>query len=172
MDYCLFFQKLENVITISEFSEKILIVFEIIVEEKNLIFYGFLPIVPVVRSGADIEIVRKAPFEEFGMQGTIHLVEEIFGDIEDEHDNNNYIAKQLPTGEFHISARIEIEKANDLLDIDLPESDEYLTVGGWILNEYQSFPKLNEIVKFGQWEFKIIEKTTTKIELVRLKVLV
>ena len=62
-------------------------------------------------------------------------------------------------------------KANEVLDLDLPESEEYLTVGGLILHEYQSFPKLNEIVKFGRWEFKIIQNTTTKIELVRLKVL-
>ena len=106
--------------------------------------------------------------DEFGGTSGIvtveDLVEEIFGDIEDEHDNNNYIAKQLPTGEFHISARIEIEKANDLLDIDLPESDEYLTVGGWILNEYQSFPKLNEVIECGNWNVKVIKKTANKIE--------
>ena len=114
--------------------------------------------------------------DEFGGTSGIvtleDLVEEIFGDIEDEHDNVNYTAKQLDNGEYLLSARLEISKANEILGLDLPESDEYLTVGGLILHEYQSFPKLNEIVKFGQWEFKIIEKTTTKIELVRLKVLV
>ena len=114
--------------------------------------------------------------DEFGGTSGIvtleDLVEEIFGDIEDEHDNVNYTAKQLDNGEYLISARLEIAKANEILDLDLPESDEYLTVGGLILHEYQSFPKLNEVVKFGQWEFKIIQKTTTKIELVRLKVLV
>lgn len=106
--------------------------------------------------------------DEFGGTSGIvtveDLVEEIFGDIEDEHDNNNYIAKQLPTGEYHISARMEIEKANDLLDIDLPESDDYLTVGGWILNEYQSFPKLNEVIQCGNWNVKVTKKTANKIE--------
>lgn len=106
--------------------------------------------------------------DEFGGTSGIvtveDLVEEIFGDIEDEHDNNNYIAKQLPTGEYHISARMEIEKANDLLDIDLPESDDYLTVGGWILNEYQSFPKLNEVIQCGNWKVKVTKKTANKIE--------
>ena len=72
--------------------------------------------------------------------------------------------------EYLLSARLEISKANEILGLDLPESDEYLTVSGLILNEYQSFPKLNEVVKFGHWEFKIVQKTTTKIELVRLKV--
>lgn len=106
--------------------------------------------------------------DEFGGTSGIvtveDLVEEIFGDIEDEHDNNNYIAKQLPTGEYHISARMEIEKVNDLLDIDLPESDDYLTVGGWILNEYQSFPKLNEVIQCGNWNVKVTKKTANKIE--------
>jgi CBS domain containing-hemolysin-like protein len=106
--------------------------------------------------------------DEFGGTSGIvtveDLVEEIFGDIEDEHDSNNYIAKQLPTGEYHISARMEIEKANDILDIDLPESDDYLTVGGWILNEYQSFPKLNEVIQCGNWNVKVIKKTANKIE--------
>lgn len=113
--------------------------------------------------------------DEFGGTSGIvtleDLVEEIFGDIEDEHDNTNYIAKDLGNGEYILSARLEIEKANEILDLNLPESDEYITVGGLILHEYQSFPKLNEIVKFGHWEFKIIQNTTTKIELVRLKVL-
>lgn len=112
--------------------------------------------------------------DEFGGTSGIvtleDLVEEIFGEIEDEHDNVNYIAKNLGQNEYLLSARLEIEKANEILDLNLPESDEYITVGGLILHEYQSFPKLNEIVKFGHWEFKIIKNTTTKIELVRLKV--
>ena len=106
--------------------------------------------------------------DEFGGTSGIvtveDLVEEIFGDIEDEHDSTNYIAKQLPTGEYHVSARMEIEKVNDLLDLDLPESDDYLTVGGWILNEYQSFPKLNEVIQCGNWNVKVIKKTASKIE--------
>jgi CBS domain containing-hemolysin-like protein len=112
--------------------------------------------------------------DEFGgTSGLIALediVEEIFGDIEDEHDSTNYVAKQLENGEYLLSARLEIEKVNELFDLELPESDEYMTVGGLILHEYQSFPKLNEVVKINQWEFKIVKNTATKIELVRLKV--
>ena len=112
--------------------------------------------------------------DEFGgTSGLISLediVEEIFGDIEDEHDSNNYVAKHLDNGEYLLSARLEIEKVNELFDLDLPESDDYMTVGGLILHEYQSFPKLNEVVKIGRFEFKIIKNTATKIELVRLKV--
>ena len=112
--------------------------------------------------------------DEFGgTSGLISLediVEEIFGDIEDEHDSTHYVAKQLENGEYLLSARLEIEKVNEMFDLELPESDEYMTIGGLILHEYQSFPKLNEVVKIGHWEFKIIKNTATKIELVRLKV--
>ena len=112
--------------------------------------------------------------DEFG--GTSGLVsledimEEITGDIEDEHDSTNYVAKRLDNGEYMLSARLEIEKVNELFDIGLPESDDYMTVGGFILHEYQSFPKLNEVVRIGRFEFKIIKNTATKIELVKLKV--
>ena len=112
--------------------------------------------------------------DEFGgTSGIVSLediVEEIFGDIEDEHDNTKYVAKVLNDGDYLLSARLEIEKVNELFDLDLPESDDYMTVGGLILHEYQSFPKLNEVVKIGRFEFKIIKNTMTKIELVKLKV--
>lgn len=112
--------------------------------------------------------------DEFGgTSGIVSLediVEEIFGDIEDEHDSEKYIAKQVGDGEYMLSARLEIDKVNDLFGIGLPESDEYMTVGGYILHEYQSFPKLNEVVTIGHFEFQIIKSTMTKIELVRLKV--
>ena len=113
--------------------------------------------------------------DEFGGTSGIvtmeDLVEEIFGEIEDEHDSKNYVAKQTAPGEYQLSGRLEIAQANELLDLDLPESDEYLTVGGLILHEFQSFPKLNEPIRFGRWEFKVTKKTTTKIELVQLRVL-
>ena len=112
--------------------------------------------------------------DEFGgTSGLIALediVEEIFGEIEDEHDSNNYVAKQMSDDEYMLSARLEIGKVNEQFDLDLPESDEYMTVGGLILHEYQSFPKLNEVIKIGKFEFKIVKNTATKIELVRLKV--
>lgn len=112
--------------------------------------------------------------DEFGgTSGIVSLediVEEIFGDIEDEHDSEKYIAKQVDSHEYVLSARLEIDKVNELFGLGLPESDEYMTVGGFILHEYQSFPKLNEVVTIGHFEFRIIKSTMTKIELVRLKV--
>ena len=113
--------------------------------------------------------------DEFGgTSGIVSLediVEEITGDIEDEHDNQKYVAKQLADGDYMLSARLEIEKVNEMFGLELPESDDYMTVGGLILHEYQSFPKLNEVVQIGRFQFKIVKNTMTKIELVRLKVM-
>ena len=113
--------------------------------------------------------------DEFGgTSGLVSLediVEEIFGDIEDEHDSTKYVAKQTADGDYLLSARLEIDKVNEMFDLDLPESDEYMTIGGLILHEYQSFPKLNEVVKFDKYEFKIIKSPSRKIELVQLHIL-
>ncbi|MBE6287791.1 MAG: HlyC/CorC family transporter [Mediterranea massiliensis] len=112
--------------------------------------------------------------DEFGgMAGIVSmedLVEEIFGDIEDEHDNTSYICKKIGENDYVFSARLEIEKVNDTFDLNLPESDDYLTIGGLILNHYQSFPKLHEVIDIGIFQFKIVRLSATKIELVRLKI--
>lgn len=112
--------------------------------------------------------------DEFGGTSGIvtleDLVEEIFGEIEDEHDSSNYVCKKVGEKEYVLSGRLEIERVNETFDLKLPESDEYLTVGGLILDRYQSFPKLHETIKIGQYDFKIIKVSATKIDLVRLKV--
>lgn len=112
--------------------------------------------------------------DEFGGTSGIvcleDIVEEIFGEIEDEHDNSKYIAKKLSDNEYVLSARLEIEKVNEMFNLNLPEDDDYKTVGGYILHEYQNFPKLNEVVRINKFNFKIVKKTMTKIELVRLTV--
>lgn len=112
--------------------------------------------------------------DEFGgTSGIVSLediVEEIFGDIEDEHDSQKYVAKQTETGEYVLSARLEIDKVNKMFNLELPESDDYMTIGGLILQHYQSFPKINEVVTIGRYEFKIIKNAMNKIELVKLKV--
>lgn len=110
--------------------------------------------------------------DEFGgTSGIVSLediVEEIFGDIQDEHDTVNYVCKQINESEFVLSARLEIEKVNETFGLNLPESDEYQTVGGLILDRYQGFPKLNEEVEIDDYKFKIIKLSATKIELVKL----
>ena len=99
------------------------------------------------------------------------LVEEILGDIEDEHDNVSYVCKRLNEHEYLLSGRLEIAKVNEQFGLELPESDDYHTVGGLILEYYQSLPKAHEQISIGRYQFKIVKVTATKIELVRLKML-
>jgi len=112
--------------------------------------------------------------DEFGgTSGIVSLediVEEIFGDFEDEHDTATYTARQTSENTYELSARLEIDKVNEMFDLELPESDEYMTVGGLILHEYQSIPQRGEVIRTGRFEFKILKNTMTKIELVELKV--
>ena len=113
--------------------------------------------------------------DEFGGTSGIvaleDIVEEIFGDIEDEHDSSKYVAQKTENGEYILSARLEIDKVNEMFGLELQESDDYMTIGGLILHYYESFPKLNEVVTIGKMEFKILRNTMTKIELVKLKML-
>ena len=112
--------------------------------------------------------------DEFGGTSGIvaleDLVEQIFGEIEDEHDTTSYVAKEVGNNEYVLSGRLDIEKANEMFSLELPESDEYQTIGGLILHEYQSFPKAHEIITLGNFQFRILKVTATKIELVKLKV--
>lgn len=112
--------------------------------------------------------------DEFGGTAGIvtleDLVEEIFGEIEDEHDIQSHVAKKVTDDEYLLSGRMEIDTLNDKFDLELPESDDYVTVAGFILHFYQKFPKLNESIVVDKYTFKIIKMTATKIELVRMKV--
>ena len=112
--------------------------------------------------------------DEFGGTSGIvtleDLVEEIFGEIEDEHDTKSYVARKVSENEFVLSGRIEIDTLNEKFGLELPESDEYVTIAGFILHFYQKFPKLNETVEVDKYTFKILKVTATKIELVRMKV--
>ena len=113
--------------------------------------------------------------DEFGGTSGIisleDLVEEIIGEIEDEHDNQNLIAKSIGNNEYILSGRLEIERINELLDLDLPESDEYQTLGGFILVHHQRFPQLNETITIGKYRIRAIKLRSTKIELVKLDII-
>lgn len=112
--------------------------------------------------------------DEFGGTSGIvtleDLVEEIFGEIEDEHDLKSHIAQKVSDDEYLLSGRMEIDTLNEMFGLELPESDDYVTIAGLILHAYQKFPKLNETVAVDPFTFKIIKVTATKIELVRMKV--
>lgn len=111
--------------------------------------------------------------DEFGgTSGIVSLediIEEILGDIEDEHDVSQLVAKKTDDG-YLLSGRMEIARINDMFGLDIPQSDEYMTVGGLILSKVKGFPKVNEKLEVGDYTFRILKRGDTKIELVELSV--
>jgi len=106
-----------------------------------------------------------------GMVTSEDILEEIFGEIEDEHDTVFLIKKQVAPGEFIFSGRVELDELNEKFNLDFPENESYETLAGFILNNYESIPKINTIINIGQYRFKILKATHTKIELVHLNIL-
>lgn len=113
--------------------------------------------------------------DEFG--GTSGLVtsedilEEIFGEIEDEHDTIDLIMKNISDNEYILSGRLELDELNENFHLELPESANFETLAGFILSHYESIPKINAVITIDHFQFKILKATNTKIELVNLKVL-
>ncbi len=112
--------------------------------------------------------------DEFGgTAGIISLediVEELFGEIEDEHDVDDYIAKKSDDDTYTLSARLEIERVNEMFGLNLPVSDDYQTIAGLILFHYKSFPKMHEVIQIHDFRFKIMKVESNKIELITLKI--
>jgi CBS domain protein len=96
------------------------------------------------------------------------LVEEIFGNIEDEHDQNKIISKHNPDGSYTFSGRLEIDDANEQWGLSLPSSDEYITIAGFIINYLERIPMSGEQIIIDKLHFDIIKSTDTRIELVKL----
>lgn len=103
-----------------------------------------------------------------GMVTSEDILEEIFGEIEDEHDTKDIIEKKISDTEFIFSGRSEIDLINEKYFLNLPETDEFETLAGFILNYHESIPKINLLIKIGKFHFKILKATNTKIELVKL----
>lgn len=112
--------------------------------------------------------------DEFGGTAGIvtleDIVEQIFGDIEDEHDIRDYTAEKTGDNEYLFSGRLEVEEANRLFNLNLPLSEEYTTIAGFILQTHQRFPKLNEIIRVEKFTFKTVKVTNNRIELVKMQV--
>lgn len=106
-----------------------------------------------------------------GMVTSEDILEEIFGEIEDEHDTVYLIEKQVSPNEYVISGRVELDELNEKFNLDFPENENYETLAGFILFHHESIPKINTIITIGQYRFKILKATNTKIELVHLNIL-
>lgn len=110
--------------------------------------------------------------DEFGGTAGIvtleDIVEEIFGEIEDEHDTPEYVEKQISDHEYIFSGRLEIDYLNETFDLSLMVSEDYLTLAGLVLHVYQGFPQVGEQIKLDGYTLKIIKATKNKIELIKL----
>ena len=107
-----------------------------------------------------------------GMVTIEDIIEEIFGEIEDEHDTSDLEEKQISENEFIFSGRMEIDFINEKYKLKIPESDEYETIAGFILHHHESIPNQNEYIIVNSFNFKILKLSKTRIELVLLKVIV
>ena len=106
-----------------------------------------------------------------GMVTLEDLVEEIFGEIEDEHDRNRLIARQLSETSYEFSGRMEIEEINERFHLDIPESDDYQTIAGYLLDENEAIPNVGEVFDLPPYRFTIERKTAARIELIRVDIL-
>jgi CBS domain containing-hemolysin-like protein len=104
-----------------------------------------------------------------GMITTEDILEEIFGEIEDEHDTPDMVEKTLGKDHYIFSGRASISSLNEKYSLDIAEDVNYETLAGYLLFHHASFPKFNAILIIGPYEFKILRSTRTKIELVEMK---
>jgi CBS domain containing-hemolysin-like protein len=105
-----------------------------------------------------------------GMVTIEDVLEEIVGDIEDEHDINDLTEKVTGKNEYILSSRIEIDYLNEKYHLNLPEEDDYETLAGLILYYHGSIPTVNDVIRIGNIVIKVLRATTTRLELVNLKV--
>ena len=145
---------------------------------KKIASISFVPeSMPASRLMSDLMQQRKSiaiVVDEFGgTSGMItmeDLVEEIFGEIEDEYDVKSKFIKQEKENQYVLSGRVEIDTLNEMYHLDIPESDDYTTIAGILLHVTQRFPKTYETIVIGRYTFKILKVTARKIEVVQLTI--
>jgi len=98
------------------------------------------------------------------------IIEELFGEIEDEHDTVKLLEEKINDREFKLSTRLEVDYLNEIYNLDLKEDSAYETLGGLIVHHTESIPSVNEIITIDNFQFTILKETTSKIEEVYLKV--
>jgi CBS domain containing-hemolysin-like protein len=106
-----------------------------------------------------------------GMVTIEDIMEEIFGEIDDEHDIDEFIEKHPEEGQYIFSGRLEIDYLNEKYAFHLPELEEYDTLAGYIIYHYENIPKLNDKIIIGKFEFRILKVSRTRIDLVQMKTL-
>ncbi|WP_026754984.1 hemolysin family protein [Sediminibacter sp. Hel_I_10] len=99
------------------------------------------------------------------------IVEELFGEIEDEHDSVALTEEKIGDNHFRFSARLEVDYINETYKLELPDSENYETLGGLIVHETEGIPQVNDTVIIDIFRFKIIEVSTTKIDVVELEII-
>ena len=113
--------------------------------------------------------------DEFGgTAGIISLedvLEQIFGEIEDEHDKPDMVEKRISEREFVFSCRLEVEYLNDKYAIDIPESDEYDTLAGYIISRYEELPVAGTVMEYDGLRIKILGTTRSRIELAKIEIM-
>ena len=104
-----------------------------------------------------------------GMMTVEDIIEELFGEIEDEHDSVELIEEQIYDDTFHFSARLEVDYLNEAYKLNLPESEAYETLGGLIVNHTEDIPEVNDTIYIDDFKFTIMEVSSTKIDSVHLQ---
>lgn len=99
------------------------------------------------------------------------IVEELFGEIEDEHDSQKFLEEKIKENLFHFSARLEVDYLNEIYDLNIPKEEAYETLGGFIINSTENIPEQNEIVEIENFEIEILKVSSSKIEEISLKLL-
>ena len=111
--------------------------------------------------------------DEFGGTSGIltieDVIEEIFGEIEDEHDKEELIEEVISETEYLFSARLEIDYLNDAYKLNLPEADNYETLAGLIISHYESIPKADTKCRIDNYELTVLKVSDNRIELIRLE---
>jgi CBS domain containing-hemolysin-like protein len=99
------------------------------------------------------------------------IVEELFGEIEDEHDTIDLKEQQIDEVTYQFSARMEVDYINETYKINLPENENYETLGGLIVNHTEEIPQKGEVITIGTFQFIMLEVSNTKIDLVEVKLI-